>query len=149
MNSYSGGCQCGAIRFTINSAPRLAYCCHCTDCQKQASSAFGISVWFRADDFVLNSGSLSRWDTLADSGNVKECVFCPDCGTRIYHGDIEKFEIISVKGGTLDDIQRIRPIAHIWTRSALPWVRKNLVSEQCFDTVPQSFEALERQFQTP
>ena len=40
----TGGCQCGAIRYEISSPPVELYVCHCRECQKQSSSAFGISA---------------------------------------------------------------------------------------------------------
>ena len=39
-----GGCQCGAVRYAISAAPLTLYCCHCTECQAQSSSAFGMSM---------------------------------------------------------------------------------------------------------
>ncbi|MFT5630013.1 MAG: hypothetical protein ACI82I_002023 [Gammaproteobacteria bacterium] len=142
-----GGCQCGSIRYSIDSNPVVAYCCHCTDCQHQSSSAFGMSVWFPASAFTLTSGSYLTWSTRADSGNEKLCTFCPDCGTRIYHAFPDQPETLSVKGGTLDNIRDIEPIAHIWTRSAQPWILSQLNSELCYDTEPDEFDGLVEKFQ--
>ena len=44
-----GGCQCGAIRYRLLQAPVALYACHCQDCQKQSSSAFGLSMWMERD----------------------------------------------------------------------------------------------------
>jgi hypothetical protein len=33
-----GGCQCGAIRYSIDKQPRLTFACHCTDCQSRSGS---------------------------------------------------------------------------------------------------------------
>ncbi len=140
--THTGGCQCGAIRYEISSEPDVAYCCHCTDCQQQSSSAFGISVWFPAAEFRLTSGALRTWKTLGESGNEKLCTFCPDCGSRIYHAFSDEMNTLSVKGGSLDKIGDIAPIAHIWTRSAQAWVLKRLDSELCFETEPKSFDDL-------
>ncbi len=145
--TYSGGCQCGAIRYEIRSKPVVAYCCHCTDCQQQSSSAFGMSVWFPADAFRLTSGTLSTWKTRGDSGNEKVCTLCPDCGTRIYHAFLGGSDTLSVKGGSLDDIRQISPIAHIWTRSAQPWLLRFIADEICHETEPDSFDHLVADFQ--
>lgn len=139
---FSGGCQCGNIRYSIGSEPSTAYCCHCTDCQQQSSSAFGMSVWFPANKFELRSGKLSTWKTQADSGNEKLCNFCPKCGTRIFHGSFDQSQTLSVKGGSLDSIRDIAPVAHIWTSSAQPWIRQRLNNEHCYETEPQNFEVL-------
>ena len=39
-----GGCQCGAIRYRLLRAPVALCSCHCKHCQKQSSSAFGLSI---------------------------------------------------------------------------------------------------------
>jgi hypothetical protein len=39
----TGGCQCGALHYEITQAPIMVYTCHCTDCQRMTSSAFGHS----------------------------------------------------------------------------------------------------------
>ena len=44
-----GGCQCGAIRSRLLRAPVALYACHCLNCQKQSSSAFGLSMWVERD----------------------------------------------------------------------------------------------------
>ena len=40
-------CQCGAVRFrTPIEKPLALYVCHCSECRRQASSAFGTSAIF-------------------------------------------------------------------------------------------------------
>lgn len=40
-------CQCGAVKFqTPTPKPLALYICHCHDCQRQSSSAFGTSAIF-------------------------------------------------------------------------------------------------------
>ncbi len=144
---HHGGCQCGAVRYEIDSDPIVAYCCHCTDCQKQSSSAFGMSVWFPAEAFKLTKGELETWQTMSESGNEKMCSLCADCGTRIYHGSLNEGGFLSVKGGSLDEIRKIAPIAHIWTRSAQPWVLQLISEEFCHETQPENFDTLIAGFQ--
>jgi hypothetical protein len=144
-DSANGSCQCGNIRYQVIGQPITVYICHCTDCQKQASSAFGISVWFRRSDFILHSGTLSFWSTLSDKGNTKLCAFCENCGSRIYHADSTDSEILSLKGGTLDKSASIQPVAHIWCQSAQAWVQEILLSNHqqlCFQTEPDCFDQI-------
>jgi len=146
--TYSGGCQCNDIRFKFSTDPIVAYTCHCTECQKQSQSAFGISVWFPRNDFQLFSGETAFWKTKADSGNDKLCAYCPRCGCRIYHANSEESDILSVKGGALDDIRNIKPVAHIWIRSALDWSISKLDNLPCYETEPNSFAELIRLFKS-
>lgn len=106
-----------------------------------------MSVWFPADAFKLTSGELKSWKTYGDSGNEKLCAFCPDCGSRIYHVIPDQSDTLSVKGGSLDGIRDVPPIAHIWTRSAQPWVLRLLDEKLCHETEPESFDSLAAQYQ--
>ena len=79
----SGGCQCGAVSDSAAAQPQ-GYACHCLDCQKQSSSAFGISIPMDAADLSVE-GPLECFIKTADSGAQTDCFFCSHCGSRIYH----------------------------------------------------------------
>ncbi len=111
-----GGCQCGAVRYSLKAAPLVFYLCHCTDCQKQSSSAFGESVRVKSGDVEV-TGELALYTTTADSGRDKYCEFCPNCGTRLFHGRKPGAEAFNIKGGSFDDARWLKPSGHIWTRS--------------------------------
>ena len=60
------------------------------------------------------------------SGGIGNRWTCPDCGVWIC-GDAKLDRLTGierriVRGGTFDDRSWIKPNAHIWTRSAQPWV---------------------------
>jgi Glutathione-dependent formaldehyde-activating enzyme len=40
---YTGGCQCGSVRYVLAEPIRLA-ACHCKECQRKSGSAFGMSM---------------------------------------------------------------------------------------------------------
>jgi hypothetical protein len=69
--------------------------------------------------FRLTSGSLKTFETRADSGRLKTCAFCPNCGARIYN--VTRTDRKSIKAGTLDDVSQLRPEAHFWTSRRQPW----------------------------
>ena len=139
---WTGGCQCGYIRYEFLADPIVVYICHCRSCQKQASSAFGISVWIAAKDFVLSSGVLSYWATKADSGNEKICTFCFQCGSRIFHSAPQGDDVYSVKGGSLDEMELLEPSAHIWMKSALPWAKILFEGQLEYETQPLCFDEI-------
>ena len=133
-----GGCQCGNIRYRLSESPKMLYVCHCTDCQKQSSSAFGMSLIVAPEqvEFTRGAGSLRSWDTRGGNGEIKRCHFCPACGSRIMHGSDDPTHELSIKAGSLDDTSGLRPVAHIWLRSAQPWVAVDRDRYLCFDTEP-------------
>jgi hypothetical protein len=117
-----GGCQCGALRYEITGRPVALYVCHCKECRKQSASAFGISLIVKRSDFRLMQGSAKRWSRGTDSGRILHCIFCPDCGSRLFHEGAPERETISVKGGSLDQPLDLTQAIHIWTTRKLPGV---------------------------
>lgn len=115
----TGGCQCGHVRYEILSEPLGLAVCHCRDCQRQSSSAFGMSLSVPRGAFALRSGTLKTFEVTCDSGRIKTCSFCPECGTRIHH---QTERGMSLKAGTLDDTSWLKPDAHYWTARKQPWI---------------------------
>jgi hypothetical protein len=121
----SGGCQCGAVRYEISATPRVVYACHCTECQRQSGSAFGMGLVVNEAQFRLARGTPRRFDHVTESGRRAEAWFCSNCGTRVFgsprEGASGEGAMRIVRAGTLDDISWLRPSIHVWTRSAQPW----------------------------
>jgi hypothetical protein len=117
----AGGCQCGAVRYEISAPPLTLYRCHCSECQAQSSSAFGMSMLVERAAFSVDWSLLSAWKRATDSGSTMTCHFCPTCGTRLFHVGDGDSEIVSLKAGSLDDRSWLKPVGDIWTDSAQPW----------------------------
>lgn len=121
-NRLEGGCQCGRLRYELTGGPQAIYVCHCRECQKQSSSAFGISVMIKSADVRLVQGTPQRWSRQTDTGRTLACFFCAHCGSRIWHGDKDEADEISIKGGSLDRPVDLTDAIHIWTARKLPGV---------------------------
>jgi hypothetical protein len=119
---YTGGCQCGNIRYEIVGTPKALVVCHCTDCQRQSGSAFGMTLLVNEGDFRLTQGEVKTYASTSAAGRGKLGAFCPECGTRIYHKPDWRKGKISVKPGTLDDTSWLKPEMHLWTSSKQGWV---------------------------
>lgn len=115
----TGGCQCGAIRYTLTGKAKRLNLCYCRDCQMQSGSAFGMSLVIDPACFQLQRGALKTFQAIADSGRPKTCAFCPDCGVRIYNATSA---LMSIKAGTLDDRSGLQPDAQHWTSRKQPWL---------------------------
>lgn len=116
-----GGCQCGEVRYEITKQPLTLYACHCTTCQQQSSSAFGLSMLVERDGFRFLKGAPTAFTIPTDSKSTKLGLFCGKCGTRIAN-DTEGRPALSVKAGSLDERATLRPVGHIWVKSALDWM---------------------------
>lgn len=116
-----GGCQCGAVRYRIDGDPLVLAICHCTQCQRQSGSAFGMSLI--VDDTQLEvSGELSSYTRDSELGKPVTGYFCPTCGTRVYHR-AQRFEgKTNIKAGTLDDTSALAPVLQSWTETKQPWL---------------------------
>lgn len=141
-----GGCQCGAIRYRLLRAPVALYACHCRDCQKQSASGFGMSMWVERDAIEFSGSSPRFWRTRGDSGLAKQCAFCAECGTRLYHAGDDESEPFSMKAGTLDDTSDLWPTCHLWTKRAQPWMAPILEASACFEGEPDDDETLRAQW---
>jgi hypothetical protein len=117
----TGGCQCKGVRYQITAEPLTVYVCHCTECQCQSASAFGLSMAVPRHAITVVDGTPARWRRALESGRVIWCMFCGDCGVRLFHNPEVNPRVSIVKPGTLDDTKWLKPIGHIWTRSAQPW----------------------------
>lgn len=122
---HTGGCQCGAVRYEIPGDPVMIYACHCTICQRQSGSAFGMAVVFDGGGLAMKGIEPAHF-IRQGHGRKFRCYFCPQCGARIYHrwfteeGD---FPFVNIKPGTLDHTSWIRPGCHVWTQHAQSWIR--------------------------
>ena len=115
----TGGCQCGAVRYTVGEAPLTLYACHCEQCQEQSGSAFGMSLIVPLAGFAID-GPTDHPRRTAPSGNESDCHFCRHCGTRIVHIRVGA-ERGALKPGTLDRREWLEPVAHIWTSEKQGW----------------------------
>ena len=118
----NGGCQCGQIRYEVSGEPIALYRCHCTECQRQSGSAFGMSMWIKEGEFTITSGSLEKTTRTADSGGKIEAYFCRSCGVRIHTKALGmNAENIVLKPGTLDLTDDLKPSTDIWLKSSQDW----------------------------
>jgi hypothetical protein len=118
---YTGGCQCGSVRYVLRTEPMRLVACHCKECQRQSGSAFGMSMLVKKDSLTV-TGLTKQFTRIADSGNELTGVFCPDCGVRVYHAPKPVRDVLALKPGTLDDTGWLRPDSFTWMKSAQGWV---------------------------
>ena len=120
MTQITGGCLCGAVRFSSSAAPVTMRVCWCRVCQYLAAGSGSANVCFRTETFEIE-GEPSDFVSIADSGNRMHRRFCPACGTPMFSEAESRPHLIFVRAGTLDDREAIRPVASIWTSSAPSW----------------------------
>lgn len=120
---YAGRCFCGAVQYRINEEPLTVYACHCTDCQKRSGSAFGLSMWVNRAAIEVTQGEAVLQIASGHDDRLRHARLCLQCHTRLWSAPEDRPELAVVRPGTLDDTSWLEPVAHLWTRSAQPWVK--------------------------
>jgi hypothetical protein len=100
----------------------MVYTCHCTDCQRMTSSAFSLGCVLPDGAFRLVQGEPKGVQRTPGNGRVSTRWVCPGCSVWVCTVPRAGTTVHNVRGATLDDTSRLRPMAHIWTRSKQPWV---------------------------
>jgi hypothetical protein len=118
--AVTGGCLCGAVRFSFPAAPISSRACWCRLCQYLGAGSGTVNVIFRREGMSL-SGALRDYQSIADSGNVMHRHFCPTCGTQIFSAAEARPGVVIVRGGALDDPELAAPGSTIWTAAAPSW----------------------------
>lgn len=116
-----GGCDCKSVRYRFSGEPLTCYACHCTDCQTSSGSAFALSMIVNSEDIEIIKGDLAI-NYLDNNGVEVKRHHCSQCGTALWYSADAYPNIYAIKPGTFDDTKWFRPIAHLWVRSAQPWV---------------------------
>jgi hypothetical protein len=118
---YSGGCQCGAVRYELLEKPTGAHLCHCRMCQKQFGNFFAALASVPSDKFRLTRGALSNFKSSAEVQRG----FCAACGTPMTYEPHTRGSI-SIAIPTLDDYAEFAPVAQYGIEARLPWVEHML-----------------------
>jgi hypothetical protein len=121
--NITGGCHCGAIRYEAEVDPATAGICHCTDCQILSGTAFRVSIRAALGSFRIVAGAPRVYTKTAENGTRRDQAFCETCGSPIYAATPgPEPRIYSIRAGTIDQRQQLRPAGQIWLRSQLPWL---------------------------
>ncbi|HEX2585841.1 MAG TPA: GFA family protein [Steroidobacteraceae bacterium] len=122
--TITGGCLCGAVRYSSTAEPIITRMCWCRVCQYFAAGNATVNVCFPSEAISI-SGELRDYPSTADSGNAMHRRFCPRCGTHMLSESESRPQLIFIRAGTLDDATIAKPAANIWTSSAPAWACMN------------------------
>ena len=116
----TGGCACGAVRYTAAVLADRAYACHCSECQTRSGSAFAMLLPVPAASFQVSGETLTVPQEEAN-GIVATLHLCAQCLTRIYTENPLWSDLRILRAGTLDDSAAASPAFHIWVSSKQTW----------------------------
>lgn len=122
MKHSRGSCVCSAVRYEITDEPIALLCCHCTECQTASGSSFVLSLKVPHGGVRVVEGEAKPYLRLEADGQRRNVFRCPKCLTMLWSERLDSKMPITVYAGTLDHSHKLRPIAHIWTQDAQPWI---------------------------
>jgi hypothetical protein len=114
---YTGGCQCGAVRYRVEGTLAGPHVCHCRMCQKAAGNYFMPLAGAQRDEFTVTRGEISWFH----SSDPVRRGFCSNCGTPLIFETVTA-DRLSITLGSLDNPAEIRPQHQYGLESKMPWL---------------------------
>lgn len=132
-----GGCDCGHVRYRMETQPLIVHCCHCRWCQRETGTAFALNAMIEAEHVVHLKAEPDLIETPSLSGRGQTIARCPKCRIAVWSnyggaGPVLRF----VRVGSLDTPDALQPDVHIYTSSKQPWVQL----PEGVPAVPQYYE---------
>ena len=121
LKRIDGSCLCGDVCWEADVDPNRVGVCDCTDCQTVGGSAFQFTTRVARDQFTLQSGELTVYEKIAESGNPRAMSFCGRCATMIHTSNTDGTGLLSLRLGGCRQKHEFAPRFQIWCQSALSW----------------------------
>ena len=120
--TLTGGCLCGAVRYSVNADFIFSGKCYCEDCRRGSSSGHN-SVYAVPEQSVKIEGKLTEYKKQGGSGNPITRRFCPVCGTKISTTAAVMPGVMLMTASSLDDPEKFKSQMSIFTSRAPSWDR--------------------------
>jgi hypothetical protein len=111
----TGGCQCGAVRFSVEGELGRASICHCRMCQKAFGNVFAPLVNLGEAKLTWTKADPARFQ----SSNFVKRGFCPNCGTPLTY---EAPDGLALAIAAFDHPAQIVPEIQFGVESRIAWV---------------------------
>ncbi len=101
MASHRGGCQCGAVRYSVDVSLEAPVICNCSRCSRIGA----VLVFASAAGFTLEKGAGASTEYLFHDHVIRH-YFCKTCGVQSYSlGAMpDGSEIVAVNARCLDGV---------------------------------------------
>ncbi len=120
--NVTGGCACGAVRFTLNGPLRPVINCHCSRCRRWTGH-FMAGTNTHRDDLSFNRGVDSvKWWT-PDEEPAVAYGFCAHCGGSLFWRSSSKPGRYSIAAGALDPPTGLDTVHALFTAEASDYHR--------------------------
>jgi hypothetical protein len=79
MGEYTGGCQCGAVRYRVSVDLSQPVTCNCSRCQRLGS----VLAFTPLPSFILEQGQDAQSEYLFNTKTIRH-MFCKTCGIESF-----------------------------------------------------------------
>ncbi|MDP3746310.1 MAG: GFA family protein [Phenylobacterium sp.] len=117
---FTGGCLCGAVRYTCDGTPMMAGHCHCEDCRRSSGTGHSSHLAVPEESVTL-TGEAKGYVRPSDSGNPVTRAFCPTCGAPVFSTNTAMPGLIFLRASSLDDLEVFQPQMHVYRMRAASW----------------------------
>ena len=130
MSIFTGSCLCGSVNYKSNSDPLVIQNCHCDQCRKATGSVYLTNLFIKEENFQI-TGEVNNYTHLSDAGNNMTKYFCPNCGSQVFGKNSGRPGIITIRAGTVNEKDIIKPIRNLFLKSKVPSTPINSNLEAC------------------
>lgn len=114
----TGGCHCGAVRYSAEGQPEHSALCHCRDCAQCSGAPMVGWALFSADEVSITG---ERTEYASSEHGRRQ--FCGRCGTGLFYLSETVFPgQIDIQVSTFDDPDGFPPQAHIQVADDPAWM---------------------------
>jgi hypothetical protein len=115
----SGGCLCGAVRFTVWGPLRDVLICHCVECRRWHGGPAACTAC-RREHLRLDEQRGLRWTTGPASDAAARRGFCGECGSSLFW-DAPGRPTITLSAGSIDGPTGLTMAGHWFTSQKGDW----------------------------
>ena len=98
--ALTGGCLCGAVRYTALAPAHSVLHCHCSQCRRSHATLVGTSATIDRDKLQIDEGEAQLSSFEHPPGNHRK--FCRTCGSSVFYVADELPDILFYFPATLD-----------------------------------------------
>lgn len=118
--ALTGGCLCGAVRYTVSGDMIFSGKCYCDDCRKTSGTGHG-SVYAVPESAVKITGKLTEYKKAGGSGQPITRRFCPVCGSKISATADVMPGVMMISASSLDDPTKFVHQMSVYASRAPAW----------------------------
>lgn len=119
-HELTGGCHCGAIRYSMRRPVAHHALCHCADCRRSSGAPAVAWAMVPRDSVTVTAGE----PIVYQSSQNAQRSFCGVCGTGLFYvNDTMLPGMIDIQSATLDDPGVLVLESQIQTAERIGWMK--------------------------